>query len=387
MVLQLDSLEPRTLLSNVSWTGQGDGTTWTQASNWSNDAVPTASDDVTINLSGNPTIQITTGSQSVHSLTSTDPLSISGGSLSVAASSTISGGLTMTGGSLAASGSGVSLTVTGTTTDSGGSLYAEAGASLSLAQLTGYAGSSATTTLEATGAGSTLTLANLASLTQSANNYQAQTQIEALAGGTVTVSALKTINTGTVILEADGASSVLNVSALTGFTEANGWTTSTLQASNSGTVEDSSLASLSNVNLNVAGPGENLTLTPLTSFASGQYHRQRRGKLSLPGITGYTGNGGHHHAGGDRHGQHPDPGQPHRRDPVRQQLPGPGPVRGPGRRHGDRLGSQDHRHGHGGPGERRRQQRAQHLGLDRLHRGQWLDHLDPPGLQQRHGRR
>ena len=28
------------------------------------------SDDVTINLGGNPTIQITTGSQSVHSLTS-----------------------------------------------------------------------------------------------------------------------------------------------------------------------------------------------------------------------------------------------------------------------------------------------------------------------------
>ena len=37
--------------------------------------------------------------------------------------------------------------------------------------------------------------------------------------------ALKTINTGTVILESDGTGSVLNVSALTGFTEANGWTT------------------------------------------------------------------------------------------------------------------------------------------------------------------
>ena len=141
--LGLDWLEARTLLSNVSWTGKGDGTTWTQASNWSNDAVPTASDNVTINLSSNPTIQITTGTQSIHSLTSTDPLSISGGSLSVVASSTISGGLSMTGGSLAASGSGVSLTVTGTTTDSGGSLYAEAGASLTLAQLAGYAGSHA----------------------------------------------------------------------------------------------------------------------------------------------------------------------------------------------------------------------------------------------------
>ena len=149
-----------------------------------------------------------------------------------------------------------------------------------------------TTTLEATGTGSTLTLANLASVTQCANNYQAQAQFEALAGGTVTVSALKTINTGTVVLEADGANSVLNVSALTGFTEANGWTTSTLQASNGGTVEDSSLASLSNVNLNVAGPGENLTLSCPHLLRQREYYRQRRGKLSLPGITGYTGNGG-----------------------------------------------------------------------------------------------
>ena len=57
----------------------------------------------------------------------------------------------------------------------------------------------------------------------------------------MTFPALKTINTGTVVLESDGTGSVLNVSALTGFTEANGWTFSTLQASNGGTVEDSSL--------------------------------------------------------------------------------------------------------------------------------------------------
>ena len=147
--------------------GPGDGTSWTDASNWSDDAVPGSSDDVTINASGNPTIQISSGSQSVHSLTSTDPISISGGSLSVAANSTISGGLTMTGGSLSASGSGARSTVTGTTTDSGGSLYAENGASLSLTQLTSYTGNGGTTTLEATGTGSMLTLANLASVTAS----------------------------------------------------------------------------------------------------------------------------------------------------------------------------------------------------------------------------
>ena len=123
----------------------------------------------------------------------------------------------------------------------------------------------ATTTLEATGAGSTLTLANLATVTRGRNNYPAQTQFEVLAGGTVTLSALQTINTGTVILESDGADSVLNVAALNNFAEANGWTDSTLQASNGGTVDDGRLASLSNMNLNVSGT---INLGGLTSLSN-----------------------------------------------------------------------------------------------------------------------
>ena len=124
----LDELESRRLLSTVSWTGKADGTSWAVAGNWSDNAVPGASDDVTIGVAGNPTIDISSGTQSVHSVNSTEPLTISGGSLSVAANSSLSTGLTMTGGSLVASGSGVVFTVTGTTTDTGGSLYAEGGA-------------------------------------------------------------------------------------------------------------------------------------------------------------------------------------------------------------------------------------------------------------------
>ncbi len=309
--LGLDWLEARTLLSDVTWTGSADGKSWAVAGNWSDDAVPTSNDDVTIDLGGNPTIQITSGSQSVHSLTSTDPLSISGGSLSLAASSTISGGLAMTGGSLMASGSGVVVTVTGTTTDSGGSLYAENGASLSLSQLTGYTGNGATTTLEATGTGSTLTLAELASVTEGANNYQAQAQFEALAGGTVTLSSLHAINTGTVVLESDGAGSVLNVSALTEFTEANGWTDSTLQATGGGTVADGGLTGLSGVNLDLDGSstiatsqltsygGGSMTISGgspsfagLTSFSGSSITVSGGGTVSLPKVTSDTGSGG-----------------------------------------------------------------------------------------------
>ena len=177
--LVLDWLEPRTLLSNVSWTGTTDGKSWAVAGNWSNNAVPTPGDDVTINIAGNPTIQITTGNQSVHSLTASEPISISGGSLTVAAASTLSGGLTMTGGSLIANGSSVTATVTGTTTVSGGSLLAEGGATLSLSTLTSYSGElNSTDTLEATGAGSVLTLPKLATITEDTTQYGSRIQID-----------------------------------------------------------------------------------------------------------------------------------------------------------------------------------------------------------------
>ncbi len=188
---RLDFLESRTLLSNVTWTGAADGKSWALAGNWSDDAVPTSSDNVTINLSGNPTIQITTGNQAVNSVSSTDPIAISGGSLSVAANSTLSGGLTMTGGSLTASGTGVTLSVTGTTTVSGASLDAEAGATLSLPQLTTYsnpAGSSSNE-LQATGTGATLSLPALTSL----GSLQNWLYIEAKQGGQTLLPALDSL--------------------------------------------------------------------------------------------------------------------------------------------------------------------------------------------------
>ena len=76
--------------------------------NWSDDLVPGADRDVSIDQSGNPTIQITSGAQAVGSLTSSDLISISAGSLSIGSSSSLTGGLTMTGGSLTATGSGTS---------------------------------------------------------------------------------------------------------------------------------------------------------------------------------------------------------------------------------------------------------------------------------------
>ena len=130
-----ETLESRQLLSTVDWISPTSGS-WDVASNWSTGTIPGPGDDVVINVTGAapPTLTIGSNVESVHSIMADDPLVISGGGLAITANSTISGGLKMTGGSLTASGSGISLTVTGTATVDTANLYAQDGASLSLAQ-------------------------------------------------------------------------------------------------------------------------------------------------------------------------------------------------------------------------------------------------------------
>ena len=287
--LALDFLESRTLLSNVNWTGAADGKSWTVAGNWSDDVVPTSSDDVTINLSGNPTIQISSGAQAVHSLTSTDALSISGGSLSVAANSNVSGGLTMTGGSLIANGAGITLSVTGTTTVSGGSMEAEGGATLSLSQLTTYAGAvNATSTLEATGTGSVLSLPNLVTVTEDTGSYSSRTQILALSGGDVELPALTSISGGPVQLESDGAGSKLNINALTSLSGNTGQQYfSEVQVTNHASVSDSALATIKDANLTLDGTGT-LSTSQIATFTFGTLALSG-GTASFGGLTNADG--------------------------------------------------------------------------------------------------
>lgn len=47
--IQLEWLESRAMLAAVTWTGAGDGVNWSNLNNWSNVALPTSADDVTIN--------------------------------------------------------------------------------------------------------------------------------------------------------------------------------------------------------------------------------------------------------------------------------------------------------------------------------------------------
>jgi IPT/TIG domain len=100
---RLEWMEPRTLLSAVSWTGDAGDNNWDTPGNWSTDTVPGSGDDVTIDIAAN-VVHSDNVNDSINSLTTTEPLTISGGTLSIASASTIGGALTINGGTLTGTG-------------------------------------------------------------------------------------------------------------------------------------------------------------------------------------------------------------------------------------------------------------------------------------------
>ena len=97
---QIEWMEPRTLLSAVNWTGLGGDNNWDTPTNWSTDSLPGSGDDVTINTAAN-VVHSAAVTDSIKSLTSSEPLTISGGTLSISADVMTTAGLTIDGGTLA----------------------------------------------------------------------------------------------------------------------------------------------------------------------------------------------------------------------------------------------------------------------------------------------
>jgi RHS repeat-associated protein len=132
--------------TSVTWTGAGDGTNWSNPANWSDDAVPNFSDNVTINLAGPVTVTVNTGTQEAHTVTTAtgDALSVTGGSLTVDAASTLSGGLNMNGNGSDSFTARGGVTLGGTSTWNGGGLAGTftgaAGATVTVTNSTGNLG-------------------------------------------------------------------------------------------------------------------------------------------------------------------------------------------------------------------------------------------------------
>ncbi len=114
-----EPLEPRQMLAIIAWSGAGDGVTLTQAANWAGAVLPGASDNAVINIAGTPTIALSGGAFSVNSFSCAEAFSMTGGTLTVAAASDVSGAFTMTGGTLTGLGD---VAVSGAMIWSGGTL-------------------------------------------------------------------------------------------------------------------------------------------------------------------------------------------------------------------------------------------------------------------------
>ena len=98
--LRRERLEPRHLLATVSWDGGAGTELWDDAANWSNDALPTSSDDVMISAAADVTVVHNRNVTQIRSLTTNSPFQLSGGELSISEDATIHSEFTLSGGVL-----------------------------------------------------------------------------------------------------------------------------------------------------------------------------------------------------------------------------------------------------------------------------------------------
>ena len=112
----------------MSWVAGASGD-WDVSANWNcNPALPGPADDVTINPLSAITVTHSQGSDSINSLNCGDALLFSGGALSIAGTSQLTGTLTINGGAINFNGTGG---VAGTASLSGGTLAGSGAASFS----------------------------------------------------------------------------------------------------------------------------------------------------------------------------------------------------------------------------------------------------------------
>ena len=229
---------------------------------------------------GSSTFEVTDSATALaSSLTTFSGLQITldgSGTIATSQWSSLTGGssLTVTGGSYSLS---------GLTDVNGSSLVRENGGSLALPNLTTYTETD-NTTFEATGVNSVLDLSALTTLGSMSNYWHA----DALAGGTVNLSGLTTINepNAGVQFTADGSGSQLNLSALTSFTGNGG--SSTFEVTDSATALASSLTTFSGVQITLDGSGT-IATSQWSSLTGGSSLTVTGGSYSLSGLIDVNG--------------------------------------------------------------------------------------------------
>ncbi|MBK9092072.1 MAG: Ig-like domain-containing protein [Anaerolineae bacterium] len=103
----------------VYWDGGGNGTAWSDPLNWSINALPGPNDIVIIDVAGTVTVTHASGTTSIFSLQSQEPIRLTGGTLSIADQSTINARFVQSNGTLDGA---ATVTVNGALSWSGGTM-------------------------------------------------------------------------------------------------------------------------------------------------------------------------------------------------------------------------------------------------------------------------
>jgi hypothetical protein len=121
VLMFFDFTRPDPNAATLRWDGGGDGVSWFDRLNWETDILPTADNDVLIDVPGTPTITFDSpiSTVAVRSLRSAEHLTISSGQLELVGTSIVTGGLRLESGTLSVVGN---LTVSGPLVWTGGNL-------------------------------------------------------------------------------------------------------------------------------------------------------------------------------------------------------------------------------------------------------------------------
>ena len=255
----------------VWWDGGGDGTSWSDAANWSGDLLPGPNDDVLIDDVTDPVVILNSGSVSVKSLESEEALVVTGGSLTVTAPSVIQGSLTMSeGAGIVADGSSASLDVRGTAVLGGANVVARNGGQMNFLGATSYAASwgGASPVIQASGSGSMVDLSSITDelVGNATYGHGAALLVKALDGGLVNLSNVLTAREKVQIFS-EGNGSLVDLRSLETLDGGNyGYeNTSAVTIRQGGQVDLSSLATVKSAGL-MAYDGLTLSLPSIVTY-------------------------------------------------------------------------------------------------------------------------
>jgi subtilase family serine protease len=286
------------LIAPVRWDGDAGDFDWNNPLNWNTDALPTASDDVIIEVAGDVTIEHHSGTTQIASLQSSESLNLNGGSLTVTEPSVVSGPLMVAAGAtLVANGPNASLEAIGATEIDGANLHAISGGAISMPTLTSYQ-SVGSATIIASGMGTQIDLSAVEQLI-GPTNQNSTLNVIAEDGGSVSIPDAITLS-NRVNSIARGPGSLIDYALASQLQTsdvalgANAATVMRFEAADGGAINTPSITSLQAVSLVAAG-GSQINMPTATSYDAGDRLRsiiQATGSdssIDLSGLTSFAG--------------------------------------------------------------------------------------------------